>query len=304
MSDHPFFQPRTKRPRIDYFRRPARTGAGLSILRSIVPISSFIGFGSLLQLVLTSVTPSHLSHKFLVPLILPIGLLTYAWGRKILQHFKLVKLDDEGDVVFCRTAAVLPDPEDPTSTDSPEMCILMIGAKSRAPLGYDKNFIKVGQAFAKIWEDAEKDPDSGLLRVEGYQSTETAYNSNLMSCGYFRSAADVVKLAHNPRHREIWSFYYKLPEEEAKMISIWHEMFQVKQGGIDVVGVNWKPRGLAAAFTKTPPMDVGDGWMAKKEGVESEGGKEDQELWYPLLRPLQGKKLQSTKDRMTQVDIR
>ncbi|KAK4046424.1 hypothetical protein OIV83_006083 [Microbotryomycetes sp. JL201] len=298
MADHPFFTARSSRPRIDYFGRQARRGSALALARSIIPISAFIGFGAFLQLALTTAIPQGLSKKYLVPLLLPIGLLTWAWGWKLLQHFGFAKLDDDGQVVFCRATAVLPDSQDPTSTETPEMCILMIGAKSRQPLGFDKNFVKIGEAFAKIWKDAEKDPDSGLLHVEGYQSTETPYNSNLMSCGYFRSAADVVKLAHSPRHRQIWQWYYSLPEKDQQMMTIWHEMFQVKQGGIDVVGVNWKPRGLAAAFTKTPPMDVGDGYECKKQADV----KGEQELWYPVLRPLLGKKLNSTKDRMSGVD--
>ncbi|KAK4056245.1 hypothetical protein OIO90_002688 [Microbotryomycetes sp. JL221] len=307
MSEHPFFKPRQTRPRPHYFSKEAKQARNLAFLRQLVPLSTFVAIGAISQNIVVSILPKHLLNKYHVAALIPIGLLIWSWGLRVLQHFKFVPLDDDDEVVDMRTTAVLPPHDDQEQDDghTPEMAVLIIGAKARSALGIDLhgNFKRIGDAFQSLWADLEKDPNSGLLNVEGFVSTDTAFRQHVISIGYFRSAADVVKLAHMPRHREIWKFYYGLPVDQQKELSIWHEMYQVKSGGIDVVGVNWKPRGLAAVFSQTPPVDRGDGWSMSSQTDGNQVKDGDSKPWYPILRPVRGKQMQAAKTRMTTVEF-
>lgn len=103
-------------------------------------------------------------------------------------------------------------------------------------------------------------------------STQRFTNNTLMSVLYFKTVADIHRFSTGALHRHAQKNYHSIGPLNERY-SIWHELFEIKEGRSEGYYFNTEPRGLGAIWQKKED---------EKEGVEGE-------VWESVLRKATGK---------------
>ncbi|SCV73453.1 BQ2448_7379 [Microbotryum intermedium] len=297
--DHPYQKTYATRPRATYgsSRRPSRQMA-LALLKDTIPLTTFLGFGALLQYLVTlSSPPSWWWTKWVLPLLLILA----PWVKPTLVHFGLRSSPDLDRVMPGKWMARMPaGQEDPMTgrLQSPEFVLFMIGARFHGPFArFSSTYKNMGKAFSEMWAQLAADPDSGLLNVDMYMGTSEWRNN---------------KLKAGPLRAKAWKDYYDSGGLEDRGYEIWHEMFVVsltrregifvwlfgvffvKEGGFEGIYANHDPSGntMANIFRRLNEIDP--------EGTHSEEG----DRWKSILVPVDDAKVKTSAGRMGQEEYR
>ncbi|KAI9815771.1 MAG: hypothetical protein M1827_002167 [Pycnora praestabilis] len=86
---------------------------------------------------------------------------------------------------------------------------------------------------------------STVLGMSAWTGQDRSASNQVMSVAYFRTVEGLHKFAHDPLHREAWTWWNKTLEQHPH-ISIMHEVFYAPKNCWEGIYINYKPTGLAA----------------------------------------------------------
>lgn len=92
-----------------------------------------------------------------------------------------------------------------------------------------------------------------------------------MSVLYFKTVADIHRFSTGALHRHAQKNYHSIGSLNERY-SIWHELFEIKEGRSEGYYFNTEPRGLGVIY--------------QKKEDETEGGEQ---VWESVLRKATGK---------------
>lgn len=102
-------------------------------------------------------------------------------------------------------------------------------------------YLRAGLEAAKMFEELEKDPDSGFL---GYVPAYMGLRSGA-AIQYWRSLEDIRRFAHDPddRHVPAWQWYNEEVGANGEL-GFWAELYVIEDGNYETFYRNMHPVGL------------------------------------------------------------
>lgn len=146
------------------------------------------------------------------------------------------------DVVSGRATAQIPskDGEYGPGPAKGSLVVFHLGIQSNHPLGvFAPHMLEISNKFLAIQQDLLRRKDEfGLLAVQNWRGSERGTNNTTLMKYFFKDVEGIQKLAHEPLHKEIWSYYNK---NQPGHVGIFHETFIIPDGGYENVYVNCHP---------------------------------------------------------------
>jgi hypothetical protein len=130
-----------------------------------------------------------------------LGGLTLAYPlRALLAQYGFLRNRNMEDVVLGLTAGYTPGHN--VGEPSPEMCIVLLSARSNGALGFfDPVFKWVADSYYQMVDDLTKDPENGLINAETFTGSARMTSNRLLTIFYFRSTEHAVRFARRGLHK-------------------------------------------------------------------------------------------------------